>query len=214
MRVRTAVRCGVFVAAVVMLLALAPTGVSAHERRTLAGGKYQTVVGFLNEPAFEGAVNGLDLTVTDESQKGADGKGKPVEGLEKTLKAEVLVPSGAKRDLTVAARFGQPGKYAAYFVPTQPGAYTFHVYGIIGEQRVDERFESGPGRFNDIQSLAEAQFPHKVAVPADLQAQLDGARSEANTARTFGIVGTVVGVLGLVAGGLGLARRPSRGAVA
>ena len=213
MQARTAMRCGVLVAAVLML-ALVPTGASAHERRTLAGGKYQTVVGFLNEPAFEGSVNGLDLTVTDESQKGADGKGKAMEGLEKTLKAEVLVPNGAKRDLTVAARFGMPGKYAAYFVPTQPGTYTFHVYGTVGDAKVDEKYESGPGRFSDIESLASAQFPNKVAVPADLQGQLDGARSAATTARTFGIAGSVLGVLGLVAGGLGLARRPSRKPVA
>src|SRR3954451_8705914 len=107
----------------------APVGASAHERRDLPGGKYQAVVGFLNEPATEGSVNGLDLTVTDTTQKDASGNGAPVMGLEKTLKAEVSVPNGAKMNLTLAARFGMPGKYSAYFVPTAPGAFMFHVFG-------------------------------------------------------------------------------------
>lgn len=46
---------------------IAPGTASAHERRDLAGGKYQAVVGFLVEPAYEGEPNGLDLTVRDMS---------------------------------------------------------------------------------------------------------------------------------------------------
>ena len=53
----------------------------AHESRNL--GPYQVEVGWLNEPAFAGQVNGLDLSVIDTRTK------QPVEGLEKTLTAEV-----------------------------------------------------------------------------------------------------------------------------
>jgi len=196
-------------ALVAMLIVLMPNAVSAHEQRDLAGGKYHFVVGFLNEPALQNQPNGLDLTVTDLSQKDAAGKGKAVEGLEKTLKAEVLVPNGAKKDLMVVTRYAMPGKYAGYFVPTQAGQYMFHVSGTIGDQKVDEMFQSGPGRFGDVEDLAAQQFPNKVIVPTDLQAQLTAAKSDANTARTFGIAGLVVGVLGLAAGGAGLAMRRS-----
>lgn len=193
-----------------MALFLAPGGASAHERRALPGGKYQAVVGFLNEPAVEGQVNGLDLTVTDLTQKDANGNGAPVMGLEKTLKAQVLVPNGAKKDLTVTARFGLPGKYAAYLVPTAPGTYMYHIFGQINDQAIDETFTSGPNTFSDVNPLASLQFPNQATVPTNLQSQLDSAKSSANTARIFGIAGLVVGILGLAAGGMAITRRPTR----
>jgi hypothetical protein len=198
-------------AAIIGLLVIgtiAPETASAHERRDLLGGKYQAVVGFLTEPAYEDTINGLDLTVTSKTEKLADGTtAKPIEGLEKTLKAQVI-KDGKTLDLTVQSRFNMPGKYAAYFEPTVAGAYAFRVYGEINGEQIDERFESGPGRFNDIQT--PLQFPTaQPQVPADLQAQLDAANSAASTARIIGIVGIVVGLLGLGVGAVALMRRPA-----
>lgn len=48
-----------------------------------------------------------------------------------------------------------------------------------------------------------------ATAPADLQAQLDAAKSTANTARLIVIAGVVVGVVGLAVGGLALLRRPA-----
>jgi hypothetical protein len=138
---------------------LAPGGVSAHERRDLVGGKYQAVVGWLVEPAYDHQLNGLDLTVVDKTQKGDDGKDKPVEDLDKTLKAEILFGGGRKMDLPVQRRPGFPGKYTAPIVPTRPGQYTFHLFGTIEGNPIDEKFDSGPGRFDDVTSLAAVQFP-------------------------------------------------------
>jgi hypothetical protein len=196
-----------------LVVAVAPGQASAHERRDLLGGKYQAVVGFLNEPAYDNQFNGLDLTVVDKTQKTADGKDKPVEGLEKTLKAEVLYGGGKKMDLTLRTRFGMPGKYAAYFEPTKAGQYIFRIYGEIEGQKIDERFESGPGRFGDVEPLAALQFPEpRAQVPADLQSRLDAAQSQATTARNLGLGGVVVGLLGLAAGAAALFRRPSAAA--
>ena len=200
-------------AAIIGLLVLgtlAPESASAHERRDLVGGKYQAVVGFLTEPAYEDQVNGLDFTVTSKTEKNADGTAKAIEGLDQTLKAQVIVGGGKTLDLTMQSRFNMPGKYAAYFVPTTPGQYIFRVYGTINGEQLDERFESGPGRFSDIQALAPLQFPEAAAqVPADLQARLDAADSAANNARLFGIAGIVVGLIGLGLGGAALFRRPA-----
>ena len=131
--------------AVVASLALTGTDALGHDRRTV--GAYQLVVGFLTEPAYAGQPNGLDLRVTDTRSN------QPVEGLEKTLKADVRVGGLAPLPLTLAARFGQAGAYAAQFVPTKAGTYIFHVTGKIGAQDVDELFESGPNRFNDVEGL-------------------------------------------------------------
>lgn len=193
-----------------LLLGGAAGTASAHEGRKLVNGRYTAVVGFLNEPAYEGQLNGLSLSVVDETQKTAQGQDKPVEGLEKSLRAEVLYGGGKKLELTLRTRFGQPGKYAAYFEPTKAGQYTFHIYGQIEGNAIDERFESGPGRFNDVQSLAPLQFPEQQAtVPADLQQRLDAADSAANLARSIGIAGLVAGLLGLAIGILALRRRPA-----
>jgi hypothetical protein len=187
---------------------VAPGTASAHERREVLGGKYQLVVGFLGEPAYQGEPNGLDLTVRDMTQKDASGVGKPVEKLQDTLKAQVIVGGGARTmDLTLAPVFNQPGKYAGRFLPTKEGSYIFRVYGQIEGQAIDERFESGPGRFDEVRTLA--QFPEQVTAPATLQARLDAAESRANTAQALGIAGLVVGLLGLGAAALSLLRRPA-----
>lgn len=186
---------------------IAPGSASAHERRDLLAGKYQAVVGWLNEPAYEGQINALSLVVTSKTDKDTNGNAKPIEGLEQSLRAQVIVGGSQPFDLKLETRFGMSGSYAGYVQPTRAGQYTFRIYGTINGEQVDERFESGPGRFGDIEPIAKLQFPSQGAVPTDLQAQLDAARSAADSARLLAIVGVVVGILGLGAGALALLRR-------
>jgi hypothetical protein len=109
--------------------------------------------------------------------------------------------------------FGTLGDYRAWLIPTAPGTYTFHLFGSIGKQKVDERFTSGPTTFDDIADPAEVEFPTKVPTGTELAGRLDreiprltaavaSARSEtedkADSARTLAIVGIVVGAVGLV----------------
>ena len=182
-----------------LLVSLLSVGVAlAHEQRAV--GKYNFVVGFLTEPAYAGLPNGLDLRITNKETT------KPAEGLEKTLQAE-LIFGGKSMPLTVRARFGQPGAYTADLIPTKAGTYIFHIFGDIEGQKVDEKFESGPGRFNDVQEMTPLQFPEKLVPAPDLAAQVQSAQSAASTAQTFGIIGIIVGVLGLATGGFALFKR-------
>lgn len=168
-----------------------PTSALAHERRDV--GKYTFVVGFLNEPAYEAQLNGLDLTITTRADN------KPVEGAEKTLKAEVIVGGNARSmPLTLTPRFRQPGKYVGDFMPTASGSYIFRIYGTLEGENVDQRFESGPGRFDDVQPISALQFPQKLPDAAAVQAQVNDAQAAAATARTLALAGIGVGVLGLV----------------
>jgi hypothetical protein len=179
---------GVVLLAGLALGFLAPASASAHERRTVAG-DYTFIVGFLKEPAMEGDTNGIDLRVSTSGDQ-------PVEGLERTLKAEVIV-GGASLPLELKPRFRTPGAYNADFVPTRPGGYIFHFSGSVDGKPVDERFESGPGRFNDVEAVAPLQFPDKVPTGVELQRALAAAEGRAATATTLATIGLVAGLAGL-----------------
>ena len=183
------------VAVVVSSFAVNTNVALGHERRAV--GTYTFVVGWINEPSYVNLLNSLDLTVTETAG------GKAVEGLEKTLKAELTFGgSNTPQPLTLAARFGLPGKYSGYVLPTKVGDYTFHITGTVGTTNVDEKFESGPGRFGSIESTDALQYPQKVVSNADLAARLDSIQ----TLVIAGIVVAGIAVL-LSIGGLVMRRR-------
>lgn len=181
------------VAVVVSSFAVNTNIALGHERRTV--GPYTFVVGWLNEPAYVNLLNSLDLTVTETT--GA----KAVEGLDKTLKADLTFGGSSQaQPLALAARFGLPGHYSGYVLPTKVGDYTFHITGTVGTMTIDEKFESGPGRFGSIESTDPLQYPQKLVSNADLAARLDQMQM-------LVIVGIVLGVLALLASGAGLVMR-------
>ena len=162
---------------------------AAHERRTV--GPYEFEVGWLNEPAFAGLMNGLDLSVTDtRSDKG-------VEGLEKTLTVDLQTGGLAPLALTLTARFGTPGAYDGTFMPTVAGTYTFHIKGKIDTQNVDEKFESGPGRFDDVDSATALQYPVKVPTGDELSRRLDDLQAGLDQARLLSAAALVIGIVAL-----------------
>jgi hypothetical protein len=206
---------------------IAPSA-EAHERRTVAG-KYTFVVGFLNEPALIDQPNGIDLRVSNAQT------GDPVEGLEKTRKADLIV-GGATKTVDLRARFGMKGAYTADLIPTKTGTWNFRFYGNIEGTPVDEKFESGPGRFNDVQNTNDLEFPVQTPSLSELAAQVQRqgtpaeagaansapapdvqrALDRADSARTTGIIFGAAGILiGLAGVGLALvamrARRAASG---
>lgn len=187
---------GGVVLAALALAGLTPGVASAHERRAV--GDYTFVVGFLKEPAFEGEPNGIDLRVSRGDQA--------IEGLEQTLKAEVIV-GGQSMPVPLRPRFRQPGAYDGDFVPTRAGSYTFRFTGTVDGQAVDERFESGPGRFNDVQALTPLQFPDKVPTTAELMRAVQAADSRATTATTLAVAGLIIGALGVALAGWAVVSR-------
>ncbi|HEV8228553.1 MAG TPA: hypothetical protein VGQ86_01240, partial [Candidatus Limnocylindria bacterium] len=162
---------------------------AAHERRTV--GPYQLVVGFLAEPAFAGESNGLDLRVSDTRVTPA----KAVEGLEKTLTIDVQAGGLTPLPLALTARFGTPGAYNGYFVPTAKGTYIFHVRGKIESLDIDEKFESGPGRFNDVESTTDLQYPTKVPTADDLTRRLSDLQGAVDQTRILALAAVLLGIL-------------------
>jgi len=164
------------IAVVVASFGILSTRAAAHETRMV--GPYTFVVGWVSEPAVAGQSNGLDLTVTETAG------GKVVEGLEKTLTAQVITGGGAKtRTLELAPDGDQPGHYTSGFVPTRVGDYTFHLSGMAGTTKIDEKFESGPNRFDPVTDIVGLEFPDQVPSTGDLAQQL----SDANTKLTIAI---------------------------
>ena len=162
---------------------------AAHERRTV--GPYEFEVGWLNEPAFAGLMNGLDLTVTDTRSN------KAVEGLEQTLTVDLQTGGLAPLPLTLTARFGTPGAYDGSFMPTAAGTYTFHIKGKIATLDVDEKFESGPGRFDDVESTTAIQYPTKVPVGDELGKRLSDLQSAIDQMRLLSAAAVVIGIVAL-----------------
>lgn len=185
-----------------ILVGMLPTTASAHERRDVAGGKLEFVVGFIAEPAILGEPNGIDLRVTNKANK------EPVEGLEKLLKATVQFGGGAPKEFTLRARFGQKGAYTADLIPTRAGAYIFTFSGTWEGAQINERFEAGPGRFSEVEDPAKLHFPEVLPLVGTLQTQLRDAEARADQARTFGFLGSALGLVGIALGGFALLRRP------
>ena len=144
-----------------LLTFIAPLAAEAHETRTIADGKYQIVVGFMNEPVFAGDKSGLEFWVTAVSTAtpGAGAEdGVPVEGLEESLQAEVIF-ADQTMELPLRAAFDEPGRYGSVFFPSTPGDYTFRIFGAIDGAGIDETFTSGPETFGPIEDPAPLRFP-------------------------------------------------------
>ncbi len=222
MRARALTALAMMAAVPVLFIAAAAAPASAHVLRTV--GPYHLLIGFGNEPAYAGMQNSVFLLLTDAKT------GAPIvdEGLGDTLKVEVgfgtltkllpLVPS-----FDPDSGQGTKGVYNAYFIPTAPGDYTFHLFGSIRGQKVNITVTSSPTTFDRVHDPAAIEFPQQApsnlqlaqrlnAESARLSAGIHAASAKAAPATgalVLGIAGLVVGAAGLCAGGVALARSAS-----
>jgi hypothetical protein len=172
---------------------LHPFAVAAHGHTEV--GDYEFVIGFHNEPAYQGEPNGLDLFVTNLTT------GEPVNGLEETLRVE-LIYGASKQELEMRTQFGQDGAYTADVIPTEAGDYTWHIWGDVEGTPVDISMASSPDTFSPVHAKSEMAFPAAEPTANDL-------RAEIQRASTMGMVGAVLGGLGLILGLVGLFRKRS-----
>lgn len=178
------------------------TGASAHERRNV--GPVTMVVGWLNEPAYTGFYNAVQLRLSDAAG--------PITDVGDNLRVEVTFGDQRVGPLALAPAFGSPGEYRAPLVPTRPGTYTFRFVGTVRGQQVDQAFTSSDTTFDSPESSGEIEFPVRDPSRGDLAARLervdpriDGLAAEADDARSAANRATLLAVAGLVAGVAGLA---------
>lgn len=187
--------------AALLIALLLPFGVStasAHGHTMV--GDYELVIGFHNEPAYQGEPNGLDLFVTNTKTK------EKVNDLADTLKVEIIFGS-TKKQLAIKPQWGEDGAYTAYVLPTQAGDYTWHIFGDIKGTPVDVSMMSSPETFGAVEAKSAVAFPAAEPTAAELQAQVTAANSSARVALIVGTVGAVMGVVGSVVGLLGMRAR-------
>ena len=132
----------------------------------------------------------------------------PVEGLADTLTVQVSYGS-ERREFSLSPLLGEPGAYVAHFIPTAPGTYVFRFRGTIEGIPIDEVFESGPGRFNDVEEKGNLAFPEPRLSPAELQVQVEEAAQSSSRAVVFGLIGIALGAVGAASGLSAIYRRRS-----
>ena len=219
---------GAAMAVLMIGLAVAvPVRALAHESRDV--GKYQFVVGFLVEPAYEGQKNGLDLRVripsavsatstatpsatatpsgtATPSAAGATGTPTPVIGLEKTLQVEVSFVGNDKKvtkPVRAISATSDPGHYTADVLPTQPGQYRFRIFGTIDGANVNETFTSGD-KFGNVATIDDINFPDAVPQVRSVQGTATDAQVTAEDAAKAASQARLFAIAGIALGVLGL----------
>jgi hypothetical protein len=183
-------------ASALLLIALfiVPTSAFAHERRTIGSGKYDVVVGWDVEPAFEGLKNAASIRISEAGSNPA----VPVTGAEKTLKVQIR-QGATTREFPLRAVFGQQGYYVADLLLTRAGDYQWTFVGSIGDVQINDKFDTADAKFNKVEPATALQFPVSIPDPQLMSATVSAAQADAQTARILALGGIGVGVLGLLA---------------
>jgi hypothetical protein len=223
---KTMFRGSVVVPAAIAIAAVSAGPAAAHTDIPL--GDLSLLVGFGTEPAYSGQPNSVEVLVTHAGETVTDLR--PGD-----LQVEVSF-GDASTTMDLEPNFavgsdGEPGDYRAWFVPAEPGEYTFHITGTVDDEEVDETVTSGPKTFSDVVDIAEVTFPPADAPTneelatrieqdssrttealAAADAEAAAAADDASSARTMAMIAILVGAIGVVAGIAGLAAgRTARG---
>jgi hypothetical protein len=222
------VRLVVVVGAAAVLAAMVAAPASAHAEKK--AGRYAFVVGFGTEPAYAGQPNSLQVLITRDGKPATDLAGQLDGLMAHAYYGRRADPKLENAMMPLEPHFGDdwgtPGDYRSFFVPTQAGAYTFHLKGRLGGQKVDLVIPSGPETFGDVNDPAKAAFPAvKDPTTAQLAQRLDrettrlngtvaaataaqrAALDRADQARLLALGGVLVGLVGLVVAALAWGRR-------
>ncbi len=171
-------------------------------------------IGFGAEPAYVGQPNSVQILISRDGEPVAEVGG----GL------EVEVSFGDASTTLPLEPTGTPGDYRAWFVPSEPGRYTFSFAGVLDGEEVEVSMTSGPDTFSEVIDPAEAAFPPAASGPtaADLAERIERESATDGRRRRGGgggawpprtrppphvrsrIVGALLGLVALIVGVLAL----------
>jgi hypothetical protein len=211
----------------VSFLASNPGPAMAHEELCQNG--ICIVGGWVNEPPLVNQLNGIELTITRESD------GQPI--INAVAQLDISVRKGGQTRALAMEPQEEPGVYATAILPTQTGQYAIVMRGTVAAQAINGQIE-----IEDVRDTARFNFPPASSnnplepevleqlqtVISDLAAQVDEANIAAEEAKTaaaaatessaelkqaadkaylFGMIGVGVGVAGIAIGVAALSRR-------
>jgi hypothetical protein len=166
-------------------------------------------MGWLQEPAFTGSANSVQVVVSDLS-------GVPVSRADAAL--TVQVSFGSARVTLPLLPVKAPGELRAELIPTEPGTYAFHVTGTVLSRAIDVAATCSDRTFSCVAAASDVQFPAKDPSNVEIAdglaralARAQRATDAASNARTIAIAAIVLAALVLAAGaGAGLRARRRR----
>lgn len=132
------------IVAIVLLTLVFSSVASAHEKRTIANGKYDVKVGWKIEPAVINQANGATIEIKKAGTQDV------VLGVEKTLQVKIALGGKDLNTFALVPLADTPGTYTADFTPPATGSYVWTFIGTIEDNTINEEFDSGPGRFDDV----------------------------------------------------------------
>jgi hypothetical protein len=217
-------------AAVLVLASLvSPQTTTAHGHTSfeIKGKMYAFTVGSLNEPVSVDDKSGVDLRVTSMAHGlggHTDGHtGTPVEGLDKTLKVELMAGDKTKV-LNFSPAYEEPGAYQAHFIPTVQTTYSYRIFGTIDGVEFNYTFTCNPaghpqsatdksvvevspgvkriessGAFGCPSAKGDMGFPEPSQTMYELNKTVRNIKANVITAQTFGIIGMTFGIMALAA---------------
>ena len=181
----------------VAALPLAVRTASAHEHVTV--GEYEMIVGWRDEPAVAGYLNGLDLGIEHHFTNGTT---TWVLGAEGNLTA--VLSTGLKNvSKALEPQSGRDGWYTFNVIPTRVGTYHVRIMGTLGTTPVDKTVP-----LDDVAPASDLAFP-----AGDPQTQLDAANAAIVGLQGQLTLALIVASLSIIVAVVGLAMgwRMSRG---
>jgi len=158
------------------------TPVAAHEHVIV--GEYELTVGWRDEPAIAGGLNGLDLGIEHHLSNGTT---VWVVGIERDLNA-TLATGPASTLKALEPQFGRPGWYTFDVIPTVAGVYSVRIAGRLNATTpVDVTVDLDP-----VAQTSDYQFPVAEPTATDLQSSI--ARLNAQLAALQTLLTILIGV--------------------
>ncbi len=202
--------------AIWIVAAALPASAHLHDRF----GAVEIEIGWETEPTFTGQPNAVAMFLHEVRPRS---QAVPLDPGEASLNVEVIFgdKAGTQKMNPVPLEpfeFGEPGEWRSEsFVPTRPGAFTFHVTGTLRGRAFDRFYTSGERgaiegtKFDDVREVAAVSFPEKDPNNGQLQLAIDqvrktaataaqAAKDDAKNAKLFGIIGIALAVIGIAFG--------------
>src|SRR2546427_2484975 len=191
-RFHTAVVASLLLGTAIGGLLLAAPPVSAHATRIV--GEYELTVGWREEPAIVGILNGLDLGIEDHLSNGTT---IWVVGVESNLTA-TLSTGPASMMKALAPQDGRPGWYTFDVIPTAAGGYSVKLVGMLKTTAVNVTVP-----LDTVAQASDYQFPVTDPSSTDLQNSIAALNAQLATPQTLLTVLVADAVLPVLIAGVG-----------